>query len=184
MDNTLQVGNTVEVLDENLRGVITKIQDDTAFVEIQGFEQPFDIKNLVKIQGEISFSYREYDNLVGDKDLIKGYKTPHRRIKEARMHTKEIDLHIEKLLPPQKYNQMFPLEILEYQKETTRREVEAAIAAGVQKLVIIHGVGDGILKDEVEHILYRYNRIRISNGDFTQYGDGATTAYISASPLR
>lgn len=182
--HSLEIGQEVAIIDQPLNGRICRIVGNTAFVEIEGFEQPFALEKLIKIGNEMSFSYKQYDALVGDKDQPQKYHASTRKIKEARLNTKEIDLHVEKLLPAQRYKQMYPLEILEYQKEVVRREIESAIGSGVQKLVIIHGVGDGVLKDEVIHILYRYNRIRIATADFTQYGEGATTAYISATPIK
>ena len=64
----------------------------------------------------------------------------------------EVDLHIEKLVPSIKG--LSNHEILNIQMDTAKGQLEFAIRNRMQKLVFIHGVGEGVLKSELEFLMY------------------------------
>ena len=47
----------------------------------------------------------------------------------------------------------------------------------VQKVVFIHGIGDGVLKNELHYLLKKYP-VEIMEASFQKYGQGATEIYI------
>jgi dsDNA-specific endonuclease/ATPase MutS2 len=69
-----------------------------------------------------------------------------------------IDLHIEVLAPEMKNG--LPLRIRAYQIEACKNFVEKAIESGMPIIKIIHGKGEGILKEEVLHLLSLYDKVR------------------------
>ena len=56
----IRIGNKVRFLNESGEGVVTRFKDkETAFVEVDGFEIPYNIKKLVLIDAEIIFTEEE-----------------------------------------------------------------------------------------------------------------------------
>jgi hypothetical protein len=44
--------------------------------------------------------------------------------------------------------------------------------------VFIHGIGEGVLKLELDYLFGRYNYVKFYDADYKQYGLGATEVYI------
>ena len=88
----------------------------------------------------------------------------------------EFDLHIEKLV--KNFRGMSNYEILTLQSETAKRHVEFAIRNRIPKIVFIHGVGEGILKSELDFLLGRYDNICFRDANYQKYGLGATEVFI------
>ena len=88
----------------------------------------------------------------------------------------EFDLHIEKLV--KNFRGMNNYDILTLQTETAKRHIEFAISNRIPKIVFIHGVGEGILKAELDFLLGRYEQISFKDGNYQKYGSGATEVYF------
>lgn len=67
---------------------------------------------------------------------------------------------------------------LNLQIDTARHKIEWAIENRVPKLVFIHGVGQGVLKEELNYLFRRYDQIKFYDADYQKYGKGATEIYI------
>ena len=94
----------------------------------------------------------------------------------------EVDLHIEKLVASTRG--MSTYDILNYQLETARGQLEFALRKRLQRIVFIHGVGEGVLKAELNTLFRRYEGLRVQEADPSKYGMGATEVYIPQSALR
>lgn len=181
-----KVGDKVEVLDENLSGEILRIINDEATIETEdGFELEFKLKDLLKFQSDLSFGSKVFQKsslseVLSEKSLKKRKQATVKK-KERFQPTMEIDLHIEKLLNYSK--NMNKHEILSYQLDTAKRQLEFAIQKRIQKIVFIHGVGDGILKIELEYLFKRYDNINFYEANYQKYGQGATEVYITQKPI-
>ena len=68
-------------------------------------------------------------------------------------------------------------EILTLQTETAQKHIEFAIRNRIPKIVFIHGVGEGILKSELDFMLGRYDQITFKDANYQKYGSGATEIY-------
>ena len=88
----------------------------------------------------------------------------------------EVDLHIEKLI--ERPNRMSAYDILDHQLEIARRQLEFAKKKGISRVVFIHGVGEGILKTELESLFKKYSNIQYRDASFRKYGLGATEVLI------
>jgi len=44
--------------------------------------------------------------------------------------------------------------------------------------VFIHGVGEGVLRTELEFLLGRYSNVTFYDAEYAKYGVGATEVYI------
>ncbi len=90
----------------------------------------------------------------------------------------EIDLHINELIDNSAG--LSNGEILEIQKARVESEMKAAIQSRVKKIVFIHGVGQGVLKQEVLKLLKtKYAKYYTQDASFREYGYGATMVILS-----
>lgn len=89
----------------------------------------------------------------------------------------EVDLHAGELL--ETTAGMESKDILDYQLETFRRTLEEYKLKRGQKIVFIHGKGDGVLKQRIRWELQtKYKRFNHQDASFKQYGYGATMVTI------
>ena len=88
----------------------------------------------------------------------------------------EFDLHIEKLVP--NFKGMSNYDILTLQTETAKRHLDFSIRNRIPKIVFIHGVGEGVLKAELDFLLGRYDQIFFQEANYQKYGQGATEVFI------
>ena len=89
---------------------------------------------------------------------------------------KEIDLHAENLM--ETFKHMSNYEIMQVQLKHFQSNLEEAIANRYYKIVFIHGVGNGRLKQEITTILKKYREVRFQDGEHKKYGYGATEVTI------
>lgn len=102
------------------------------------------------------------------KSLIEHHKTG---LLEA-----EIDLHISALEPD--YQHLKNHEILQIQLDYFEKTLEDAMIHQYQKLIYIHGIGNGTLKNELRRILRSYPDIQAKEAPFQSYGYGAIEVHI------
>lgn len=89
----------------------------------------------------------------------------------------EVDLHINELLDNSAG--LSNAEILTIQKEKVETEMKAAIQSGIRKIVFIHGIGQGVLKQEVLNILKsKFRKYYFQDASFKEYGFGATMVIL------
>ncbi len=89
----------------------------------------------------------------------------------------EVDLHIHELLDsPEGLSNK---EILDIQMEKVESEMRAAIQSRARRIVFIHGVGQGVLKQEVAKLLKsKFPKYRFQDASFKEYGYGATMVML------
>jgi dsDNA-specific endonuclease/ATPase MutS2 len=68
-------------------------------------------------------------------------------------------------------------DMLNLQLDTAKRKVEFAIQKRVSKIVFIHGVGEGVLKSELQSLLNKYP-VKHYDASYKKYGLGATEVYV------
>lgn len=177
----LTKGDKVSVLDEAINGTVISVKNNEVLIETEdGFTMTFFVNELLKIQ--------ESSNLMNsikriDLDAISKEKEepkPRSFVKEKKdkreIAAPEFDLHIEKLVPNKRG--MSNYDILTLQTETAKRHIEFAIRNRIPKIVFIHGVGEGILKAELDFLLGRYDGIYFQDANYQKYGLGATEVYF------
>ncbi len=85
----------------------------------------------------------------------------------------EVDLHINELMD-NAYG-LSKLEMLQFQKERVESEMRSGIQSGVKKIIFIHGVGQGVLKEEIAKLLKsKFPKYQFHDASFREYGYGAT----------
>ncbi len=87
--------------------------------------------------------------------------------------SKEVDLHIEKL--SDQYAGMSNTAMLTLQMTEFQKNLDNAFATGMEEIVFIHGVGNGVLKKEIQKILSNNKSIKFfQDAQKEKFGYGAT----------
>ncbi|MDR0385126.1 MAG: DUF2027 domain-containing protein [Prevotellaceae bacterium] len=105
-------------------------------------------------------------------------KEPVNQPPKDRSNIKEVDLHIEELLDDTRG--LDNAQILEIQKSRFITALEAGFCSKTEKIVFIHGVGNGKLKHEIRRLLdtQYVGLARYYDASFQKYGFGATMVIL------
>jgi hypothetical protein len=90
---------------------------------------------------------------------------------------KVIDLHIEELVP--NAHQLSNAEMIQIQLKRFHAEMDQALRSHIKKIVFIHGVGNGTLKNAIRQELRSYPGVAFRDGNYFRYGSGATEIMIN-----
>ena len=176
----MKIGELVEVLDDNITGIISAIDGDRITILCDdGFEMEFTKSELIVRSGEFSKSKifnKNISEVLSEKQVKKHKNTRRVKPKERTAPPMVIDLHIHQLVPNEKGLSNY--DKLTIQLDTAKRQLDFAIRKRIQRVVFIHGVGEGVLKVELEYLFRRYDNLRFYDADFQKYGRGATEVYI------
>ncbi len=179
MSSKIKIGAIVAVLDDTIKGKVEFVDGKHVSIKTEDdFLMTFDINDLVLITDEQK-EYSKYidiqhKNLI-EKELPKKEIVAKKSSKAKKQPPLEVDLHIHQLTSSVKG--MTNYDMLTIQLETAKRRLEFAIKKRIQRVVFIHGVGEGVLKKELEFLLANYN-VDVYPASFQKYGFGATEVYI------
>lgn len=143
-----------------------------------------------QLKNEPTFSYLLFDDFTAienNKKLpVPTQNLPFVKAKAAEttsaLHTielpkYEVDLHIDALMPDNKG--MNKSEIIIFQLETARHYLQLALVHRLDRMVLIHGIGKGKLKEELHNILSKMPDVdHFVNEWHGRYGFGATEVFF------
>jgi hypothetical protein len=172
-----QIGEQIVFLNEAGGGFIRSIKNELFFVEDEsGFERPFPENELGKVHGtDYKSSASPKDKFIAD---ITSTTIQHTVKKENRtgylkpIDVWEVDLHIESL--SDSHNGMSNAQILNRQMSMFKSFFANAKSKNIRKLIVIHGVGEGVLKQEIRTLLSKLEGVEYFDASFADYGKGAT----------
>jgi dsDNA-specific endonuclease/ATPase MutS2 len=174
----LEIGNKVAVLDDVLKGIIIKIDGKNIDIKTDdGMILTFLASELVKIekdQYELSKFSDINHQLLKEKIAAQPSKKSAFK-KEKNEVVFEVDLHINQLVNSTKG--MDNYDMLNLQLDTAKQKIEFAISKRIPKMVLIHGVGEGILKSELMNLLQKYP-VKFYDASYKKYGLGATEVVV------
>lgn len=111
------------------------------------------------------------------KVILEKEKPEQRKVSKARIVLEEeVDLHIENLVPS--HRGMSNAEIIQIQLSHFTKALDNAIRNNYYRIVFIHGIGKGRLKEEIHRILRSYSGITFRAAPYELYGWGATEVII------
>ena len=177
----LLIGDLVNFMSDNTKGKIVSILSDSEYeVEIEdGFTIPANRLEIEKIWVK-DFEVDE-QGLKSQikKDLNKEPKQKSKSKQEAQKFFShhEIDLHIENISDSRRGLSNF--EIVTFQLSYFRKRLYQALENNEEFLVVIHGVGKGVLKEEIYKYLKQFPNITVCSADTKLYGMGASEITIS-----
>lgn len=168
------LGETVSFLHESGKGEVVRFdKNDTVIIlDDTGFERPFPINQLVKIQGEMDFVVKEKVVFQSDISSKKQRGKELMNLIQVNGNSWEIDLHSHNILDSERG--FSNTELLLYQIQKFKSSYRLAVEKKIKKLVVIHGVGKGVLKDEIRDYLAGKEGIEYYDADYRHYGKGAT----------
>ena len=177
----LSKGDKVSVLDEAVNGIVLSVNNNEITIETEdGFVMTYFVKELIKLINTSELDSRQgsynLNTAIKEKEIPKPRNFVKEKKSKQEIGVPECDLHIEKLV--KNFRSMNNYEILTVQTETAKRHIEFAIKNRIPKIVFIHGVGEGILKAELDFLFGRYENIAFSDASYQKYGAGATEIFI------
>jgi hypothetical protein len=117
------------------------------------------------------------DKAKKEKEISQPKKVFQSPKKDVNQGIEEVDLHIQMLV--ESFQNLSNSEIVEIQMARFTTALEGGIIAGTRKMVFIHGVGNGKLKQEIRKTIERkYPKLRYQDASFKEYGYGATMVII------
>ena len=176
-------GDFVEVIDEDFSGEVVLVTDDIVTIQTNDdFLLEFSPIQLIHKGNHQFLNATSLINLDAQHkiktDKVHSQKAQRfARRKERNKSVMEVDLHIEQLIPNSRG--MNNYDILTCQLETIKRQLAFAKSKKIQRIVFIHGVGEGVLKLELEYVLKRYEDLTYYDADYQKYGFGATEVCLN-----
>lgn len=178
----MKIGQKVAVLDDVLKGEVVSVNGTTVSIrDTQGMVFNFEAKELVLVkedQFEIS-KFSDINHPLLKEKMQEQVKKPSFFVKDKNEVILEVDLHINQLTKSNRGMDNF--DMLTLQIDTARSKVEYAIQKRISKIVFIHGVGEGVLKSELNSLLNKYP-VKYYDASYKKYGLGATEVYIFQNP--
>ena len=172
MANKIKIGNIVSFLNEVGKGKVVEIinNQQALILREDGFEDVYSIKDLIVVSPEThteaAFKYipEHHKEEYSTQKIFKSNNRNNGKVWE-------VDLHIEQLVD--KYRNLSNYEIVQIQIRHCEFTIEKAMKNNVMKLIVIHGKGVGVLKEEVRQLLKKYP-VEVKDADYRVYGFGAT----------
>jgi dsDNA-specific endonuclease/ATPase MutS2 len=177
------IGDIVETLDDDVVGTVMKIDANDITIETtEGFLLQFAARELMPKAGEIKVSNAQVASIKKHKEIPKKPSSVKIRPKDHQMAAMEVDLHLHQLTNDAKG--LDAHDKLSLQLDTAKRQLEFAIQKRIARVVFIHGVGEGVLKLELQYLFKRYENIKFYEADYKKYGLGATEVFIEQRAMR
>ena len=159
-----------------------KVNPVRFYKELSFQSNQFFKRNALILQITKNIFATELDKLTQDdfKKVVREKEAKPKAKRQPRKRTSEIveiDLHINELLDDSKG--LSNREILGIQMDRVESEMRSAIQTGVKRIVFIHGVGQGVLKQEVANLLKsKFKKYYFQDASFKEYGYGATMVIL------
>lgn len=182
MKSRPNIGDRVQGLDDGLEGRVISVKGKFARILTQeGFELELPWSDLVCLPENPTF---KIPSGIRQKKEDSTRSKAHLPLKKKKKSgpVLEVDLHIEKLV--NSHQRLNPYEILDFQLDTAKGQLDFALRKRIQRVVFIHGVGEGVLKAELHTLLRRFEGLLFDDADYATYGMGATEVYIPQELLR
>lgn len=184
MNKRFTIGAKVAVLDDTIEGIVCEVDGNkVSLKDSDGFIHQYETSELVIIEAEQKDFSKYIDiqhELVLEKDDFKRKKTNKKFKTQRKQPPLEVDLHIHQLTNSTKG--MTNYDMLNLQLDTAKRRLEFARKKKIQRIVFIHGVGEGVLELELKNMLKNYP-VEVYAASFQKYGFGATEVYLYQNPI-
>jgi len=151
----------------------------------------FNERALIYMLAEVSMSEPSKDTLpeqtieIKSQSILSGIDTKEPPIINKHKideETAEVDLHIEELVKDSHI--LLPSQKLQIQRDYFQRCLDSAIVSRLKKVIFIHGVGQGVLKREIETFLHEMEGLEYYEASLSKYGVGATEVIIHYNLLK
>lgn len=200
MSKEIKIGSEVKFLNDVGGGIVLEIfSDGTASVEGEdGFDMKYNLTELMLVSDSITEQEEEYNNKLPDlakiiaqdvneerqkliqKDFEIKYANVRATNQQRRGEHMVIDLHIHELIDDQSGLQ--DRTKLDIQLNHFERMMRIAGEQRVKRVIFIHGVGQGVLRNQIRTRLDSYYPdCTVRDGNPREYGAGATEVILGQS---
>ena len=153
MNYNLKIGDKIKFLKSNDFGTVVNIiserkiqvEDSSLFLTVVNVKDVVkfdDHTDTVQAYGDVMFSKESKEN------------TSAKKMSRQNLNEVKIDLHIENL--SNDFLAMTNFEIVQVQVKKCEDALIKAINSNAQRFIIVHGIGEGVLKKEVHELLSRF----------------------------
>lgn len=172
---SFNVGQKVVYLQERGGGTVVQIQGNLFIVEDAetGFRRRFEQIELAPVYSE------DYQTDSSANEIIPEEREEHSYLTKSKVSGRrkpeevwEIDLHVEELV--ESHAGLTNTEIMRKQMSALKSTLRDARKKHVNRVIAIHGVGEGVLKSEILSYLKQQDGVEYFDADFREYGKGAT----------
>lgn len=180
MKADFKVGDKVAYASEIGGGVVTKIlqNEQVEIISDDGFFVTVPKEKLIKENPAVYDSLR--NAVYPDTNSLNKVEEPSpqlsKRSPKQPLEVYEINLHAEDLIND--FTGLANSDIIVRQLNYFKREMENAIELKKRKVIVIHGVGKGVLKQEIRYLLDGYEGVTYYDAPFRKYGYGATEVIL------
>ena len=200
MSMEIKIGSEVKFLNDVGGGIVLEIfSDGTASVQGEdGFDMKYNLTELMLVSDSITEQEEEYNNKLPDlakiiaqdvnderqkliqKDFEIKYANVRATNQQRRGEHMMIDLHIHELIDDQSGLQ--DRTKLDIQLNHFERMMRIAGEQRVKRVIFIHGVGQGVLRNQIRTRLDSYYPdCTVRDGNPREYGAGATEVILGQS---
>ncbi|MCK4562000.1 MAG: Smr/MutS family protein [Flavobacteriaceae bacterium] len=174
-DKDFHIGDKIGLINDTLSGIIIKMDKHHITLECdEGFTYNCKPNEIIQLKNfDEALSNKNIHNSITEKGNVIPKNNKSRDLKKSSVL--EIDLHMHQLIDSEKG--MTNFEMLSIQLAAAKKKLEFAITKKAQRVVFIHGIGEGVLKNELHLMLKKYP-VEIFEASYTNYGQGATEVYI------
>lgn len=169
------LGEKISILSETGVYIVLAIDSDFILVEdVHGFELKVPIQNVVKMHHFESGEVQPKDE---DQSRPKFSKSSLENMPELDLHIESFDTHRFADTAHDKFT---------LQMNTFRRFINDNLKKKITRVRVIHGVGEGRLKSEIQHCLRGRRGYEMNDANYSPRGVGASYIDIkisSAEPL-
>mgnify|MGYP001255622679 FL=1 len=174
--NKLKVGDLVNFMDDNSNGKVVSILPENNYeIEIEaGFTIPanrLEIEKIwvqdIKVDDKQFKRQKKIDENKNSNRVSKSHQAP-----SNFFHDHEIDLHIENLT--ESWKGLSNFQIVSIQLSSFRKRFNQALINNESFLVVIHGVGKCVLREEIYNYLRQFPGVEVGPADAKIYGMGAS----------
>jgi len=174
-NENFKIGDRVAMLNEPISGTLVRINNkQVVILADDDFEYECKISEIV-----INSNLTELMDEVSEEKILSDKTTFSKITPKAKTNNRpvviEVDLHIHELVSSEKGMSNF--EMLSIQLTAAKNKLEQAIKNRNQRIVFIHGIGEGVLKKELFHLFKKYP-VKYYDASYQKYGQGATEVYI------
>ncbi|MCH8545339.1 MAG: Smr/MutS family protein [Cryomorphaceae bacterium] len=135
-----------------------------------GFEEWYPSEELIVVEDDVLSQHLERQTIrPKDQEVIRVSRS---ETFTPKLSTMEVDLHIHNLVENERL--ISKEKILDVQLFHARQAIDNARKKNIRRVVLIHGIGQGVLRKALMKLLDGYDRLQYFDASYQKYGHGAT----------
>jgi dsDNA-specific endonuclease/ATPase MutS2 len=171
MNVPYKCGDKVSFLNEKGTGVVKSVLNNFHLVVTNedGFDITVSINEIVPFKDETAY-------IIEPKRINEKEEQKIQAPKNKKEEIWEVDLHLHEIANAGRFTTDHAK--LRYQVQYFRKCMDIAMTHRIRKIIFIHGVGKGTLKQEIIYVLKDYEGVKYYDAPLKKYGYGALVVEI------